>query len=144
MEARAATAGMVATLRLRQLQDDVCDSEQAELRRLEGGVMDGDDSETDSDDSEEGQLVPDRVEEGADRVDGQLHEQDGVVVHGAVHRAEQLESKMFAHGGFRNSQKIIGLQPRGGAGLKTKVPKRKDFGAAGDEGDAAHSTAMWR
>ena len=66
MEARAATAGMVATLRLRQLQDDVCDSEQAELRRLEGGVTDSDDSETDSDDSEEGQLVPERVEEGAD------------------------------------------------------------------------------
>ena len=69
MEARAATAGMVATLRLRQLQDDVCDSEQAELRRLEGGVTDSDDSETDSDDSEEGQLVPERVEEGADRSD---------------------------------------------------------------------------
>ena len=61
---------MVATLRLRQLQDDVRDSEQAELRRLEGGVTDGDESD-------EGQLVTagsvERVEDSANRVDGQLH-----------------------------------------------------------------------
>ena len=86
------------------------------LRRLEGGVTDGDESD-------EGQLVTagsvERVEDSANGVDGQLHEQDGVVVHGAVHRAEQLQSKMFAHGGFRKSQKIIGLQPRGAASLKT-------------------------
>ena len=53
---------MVATLRLRQLQDDVRDSEQAELRRLEGGVTDGDESD-------EGQLVTagsvERVEDSA-------------------------------------------------------------------------------
>ena len=47
---RLTVATMVATLRLRQLQDDVRDSEQAELRRLEGGVTDGDESD-------EGQLV---------------------------------------------------------------------------------------
>ena len=29
-----------------------------------------------------------------------------------------------------------------GGGLKTKVPKRKEFGAVGAEGDAAHMAAM--
>ena len=34
------------------------------------------------------------------------------------------------------------MLPRGGAGLKAKVPKRKDYGDEGGDGDAAHSAAM--
>ena len=34
------------------------------------------------------------------------------------------------------------LMPQGGAGLKKTVPRRKHFGAEGEEGDAAHATAM--
>ena len=66
----------------------------------------------------------------------------GVVVAGAKQRAEQLDSKKFVNGDFRDSHKDTRLQPRGGAGLKAKVPKRKDFGDEGDEGDAAHGAAM--
>ena len=36
----------------------------------------------------------------------------------AKQRAEQLDSKKFVQGGFRDSHKVTGLQPRGGAGLK--------------------------
>ena len=50
--------------------------------------------------------------------------------------------RSFVHGGFRDSHKVTGLQPRGGAGLKAKVPKRKDYGDEGDEGDTAHGAAM--
>ena len=60
----------------------------------------------------------------------------------AAQRREQLESKKFANGGFRRASKINPLLPRGGAGLKTKVPKRKTFGEEGEEGDAAHAAAM--
>ena len=62
----------------------------------------------------------------------------GDVVEGAAQRSEQLESKKQ----FRPSAKITGLMPHGGAGLKAKVPKRREFGAEGDEGDAAHEAAM--
>ena len=66
----------------------------------------------------------------------------GVVVQGAVQRYGQLESKLFKNGGFRESSKIVPLMPQGGAGLKKTVPRRKHFGAEGEEGDAAHATAM--
>ena len=49
---------------------------------------------------------------------------------------------MFSNGGFRETAKITGLMPHGSGGLKTKVPKRKDFGVEGAEGDAAHTAAM--
>jgi len=131
---------MVATLRIRQLQSDVNDLEEAELRRLEHGATAGGDGE-------DGEVAMDGAhredsEEVAACANGQRDEEVGVVVHGAVQRAEQLDSKMFTHGGFRDSHRIIGLQPKGSASLKTKVPKRKNFGAEGDEGDAAHSAAM--
>ena len=55
---------------------------------------------------------------------------------------DRLSSKLFANGGFRDSAKIVPLLPSGGAGLKAKVPKRKDYGAEGEAGDAAHASAM--
>ena len=59
----------------------------------------------------------------------------GAVVSGAAQRAEQLSSKLFANGGFRDSAKIFKLLPRGGAGLQAKVPRRKNYGAeAGGRG----------
>ena len=54
----------------------------------------------------------------------------------------ELESKLFTHGGFRETAKIEGLLPHGGGGLKSKVPKRKEFGEVGEAGDAAHEAAM--
>ena len=42
---REATARMVAMLRIRQLQKDVKDAEEAELRRLEDGAMAGGDGD---------------------------------------------------------------------------------------------------
>ena len=132
---------MVATLRIRQLQSDVNEHEEAELRRLEDGVMAEDDC--DRPDSP----LTGGVDSGGAEPSGN-EEQDGgagvvgVVVAGAKQRAEQLDSKKFVNGGFRNSLKVTGLQPRGGAGLKAKVPKRKDYGDEGDEGDAAHGAAM--
>ena len=118
-----------------RLQKDVDASEEAELERLEHRLVHG------GADGEAG------VEEvGVSPVDVQVDEaaslrgdalvavtsdgdSNGVVVQGAAQRREQLESKKFGNGGFRGSSKINGLLPRGGAGLKTKVPKRKDFGA---------------
>jgi len=129
---------MVARLRVRQLQEDVNATEEAELRRLEHGATASDDDST-----------PDLAEtatcSGTDgrTVDGSTQDDGGgVVVVGAKKRAEQLDSKLFVHGGYRNSNRITRLQPRGSAGLKTKVPKRKSFGGEGDAGDAAHSAAM--
>ena len=66
----------------------------------------------------------------------------GDVVQGAAQRRDQLASKMFSNGGFRETAQITGLMPQGSGGLKTKVPKRKDFGVKGAEGDAAHTAAM--
>ena len=42
---REATARMVATLRIRQLQKDEKDAEEAKLRRLEDGAMAGGDGD---------------------------------------------------------------------------------------------------
>jgi len=42
---REATARMVATLRIRQLQNDMKDAEEAELRHLEDGAMAGGDGD---------------------------------------------------------------------------------------------------
>ena len=132
---------MVATLRIRQSQSDVNEHEEAELRRLEDGVMAEDDC-----DRPDSPLTGGVDSGGAEPCGNE--EQDGgagvvgVVVAGAKQRAEQLDSKKFVNGGFRNSLKVTGLQPRGGAGLKAKVPKRKDYGDEGDEGDAAHGAAM--
>ena len=66
----------------------------------------------------------------------------GEVVQGAAQRRDQLAAKMFSNGGFRSSRKIVPLLPLGGAGLKTTVPKRKEFGAEGAKGDVAHAAAM--
>ena len=49
-----------------------------------------------------------------------------VMVVGAAACRDQLESKKL----FRPSAKITRLMPRGSSGLKTKVPKRIDFGVA--------------
>ena len=65
-----------------------------------------------------------------------------VMVQGAAQRSQQLQSKIFGHGGHRPTSTIAGMMPRGGAGLKQKVPKRKEFGPEGEDGDAAHQAAM--
>ena len=107
---------MVATMQIRQLQSDVNDPEEAELRRLEhGATAGGDDDRPDS-------PLTGGGDSGGEEASGN-EEQDGgagvvsVVVAGAKQRAEQLDSKKFVNGGFRDSLKVTGLQPRGGAGL---------------------------
>ena len=129
---------MVATLRLRQQQKDVNEAEEAEMRRLETGAAAGGDGDRPASPQTGG------GDSGADEPSGKVQEEGsaGVVVAGAKQRAEQLDSKKFVHGGFRDSHKVTGLQPRGGAGLKAKVLKRKDYGDEGDEGDTAHGAAM--
>ena len=118
-------------MRIRQLQRDVNEHEQAELRRLEGG------SQVGADMMQQGVPMPcTNAAEPAQPRGG------GAVVSGAVQRSEQLSSKFFANGGFRESAKIVKLLPRGGAGLKAKVPKRLAFGDEGEDGDDAHSAAM--
>ena len=112
-------------MRIRQLQRDVNEREEAEMRRLEGGSQVGGDA------MHSHGLVAQPVQA-----------EGGAVVSGAAQRAEQLSSKLFANGGFRDSAKIFKLLPRGGAGLQAKVPRRKNYGAEGEAGDAAHSTAM--
>ena len=113
-------------MRVRQLQGDVNEREEAELRRLEGGLQVGGDDAVD-----EAVLAAPPV-----------RAQDGAVVSGAARRSEQISSKLFKNGGCRDSSKIVPLLPRGGAGLKSKVPKRKDFGVEGEAGDLAHASAM--
>ena len=61
-----------------------------------------------------------------------------VMVVGAAARCDSLSAKTL----FRPAGKIAALMPFGSAGLKLKVPKRKDFGEEGEEGDAAHEAAM--
>lgn len=61
-----------------------------------------------------------------------------LVVQGAVQRCKQLEDKKA----FRDSAAISGLQTAGSSKLKSKVPKRVEYGEAGDAGDAAHAAAM--
>ena len=58
-----------------------------------------------------------------------------LVVQGAVQRCKQLEDKKA----FRDSAAISGLQTAGSSKLKSKVPKRVEYGEAGDAGDAAHA-----
>ena len=104
---------MVATLRIRQQQKDVNEAEEAELRRLENGATAGVATATD-------QLRRRRAVVTVVAMSGKVQEDGsaGVVVAGAKQRAEQLDSKKFVLGGFRDSHKVTGLQPRGGAGLK--------------------------
>jgi hypothetical protein len=64
------------------------------------------------------------------------------MVQGAVERRKCVEAKMFTNGGFRSSSVVGKMLPHGGAGLKNKVPKRKDYGAEGADGDEAHAAAM--
>ena len=46
----------------------------------------------------------------------------GVVVQGTVQRREQLSSKAFCNGGFRETAKITGLLPHGGgAGARSEA-----------------------
>ena len=107
-------SAMVATLRIRQQQKDVNEAEEAELRRLENGATAGGDGDRPA-------LPQTGVgDSGGDEPSGKVHEDGsaGVVVAGAKQRAEQLDSKKFVLGGFRDSHKVTGLQPRGGAGLK--------------------------
>ena len=108
-------------MRIRQLQRDVNEREEAEMRRLEGGSQVGGDA------MHSHVLVAQPVQA-----------EGGAVVSGAAQRTD----KLFANGGFRDSAKIFKLLPRGGAGLQAKVPRRKNYGAEGEAGDAAHSTAM--
>lgn len=65
-------------------------------------------------------------------------ERISLMVVGTAQRSDQLESKKL----FRPSSKINPLMPRGSRGLNSKVPRRKDFGEEGEEGDAAHEAAM--
>ena len=62
----------------------------------------------------------------------------GSIVHTAVQRQQQLESKKL----FRPASRIDELMPKGSAGMKSKVPKRREYGEEGDAGDAAHAAAM--
>ena len=92
-------------MRIRQLQRDVNEREEAELRHLEGGSQVGGDA------MHSHVLVAQPVQA-----------EGGAVVSGAAQRAEQLSSKLFANGGFRDSAKIVKLLPRGGAGLQERCP----------------------
>ena len=82
-------------MRIRQLQRDVNEREEAEMRRLEGGSQVGGDA------MHSHVLVAQPVQA-----------EGGAVVSGAAQRAEQLSSKLFANGGFRDSAKIFKLLPR--------------------------------
>lgn len=137
-----------------RLARDVDMNEEAELRRLEGRlpIATAPIGRVGAKNAAVSQVASDNVHEEADPCNGLLVAPErssycslgsgGVMVQGAAQRGAQLESKKFGSGGFRGSSKINKLLPRGGAGLKMKVPKRKDFGAEGDEGDAAHAAAM--
>ena len=127
------TDAMAATIRMRQLQKDVTDVEEAELRRLEDGASAGGDGDRPEVPGKGGGASGGHLSGNAMQDGG-----SGVVVIGAKQRAEQLDGKKFVNGGFRESHKVTRLQPRGGAGLKAKVPRRIDFGDEGDEGDALH------
>ena len=124
---------------MRLLQSDVCMDEETELRQLESGAPVAGCAEPPL--AESGVAAPEDATRTGELASAQA-EVTGAVVQGATQRAEQLSAKKFENGGFRESEKISRLQPRGSAGLKSKVPKRKDFGAEGDEGDAAHAAAM--
>ena len=108
--------------RFHQLEEDVNEREDVELQRLEGREEAPPQATTDS---------PCNVVAAG-----------GVVVCGAAKRGEQLASKKFVNGGFREATKIKSLEPRGGAGLKSKVPKRTEYGVEGEEGDVTHAAAM--
>ena len=60
----------------------------------------------------------------------------GTVVSGAVQRGEQVSSKLFSNGGFRessNDPEVAAARQAGSTGLKAKVPNRKkDYGAEGE------------
>ena len=58
---------------------------------------------------------------------------------GQKERCQELSDKK---GTMRPTNVIGGLMPPGAVGMKTKVPKRIDFGAEGAEGDAAHEAKM--
>ena len=66
-------------------------------------------------------------------------EETSAVVCGQKLRYQQLKDKL---GTMRPTSTIAGLMPPGTKGLKSKVPKRIDFGAEGAEGDAAHEVMM--
>lgn len=66
-------------------------------------------------------------------------EETSAVVCGQKLRYQQLKDKL---GTMRPTNTIAGLMPPGAKGLKSKVPKRIDFGAEGAEGDAAHEVMM--
>jgi len=124
---------------MRLLQSDVRMDEETELRQLESGAPVAGCAEPPL--AESGVAASEDATLTGELASAQA-EVTGAVVQGATQRAEQLSAKKFANGGFRESKKISRLQPRGSAGLKSKVPKRKDFGAEGDDGDAAHAAAM--
>ena len=116
-------------------------TEEAELQRLEHRLVHGDaDGEAGAVELAGGGAVNVQAEEADASISTDAGA--GVVVQGAAQRREQLESKKFGNGGFRGASLINALLPRGGAGLKTKVPKRTEFGAEGPEGDSAHASAM--
>ena len=66
------------------------------------------------------------------------YQQNMVELTSAIKILERLEAHLEAKKLFRQATKIYALMPFGGAGLKLKVPKRKDFGDEGEQGDAAH------
>ena len=138
-----------------RLQSDVNEEEEAEQRRLEcgssadpfplalsheGANVISVDGETNGDVA--ALLLGTAGDTGASVVQNAGVPSHGTVVQGAAQRRDQLVAKMFSQGGFREAAKISDLLPHGSAGLKTKLPKRKDFGEEGGEGDAAHEAAM--
>ena len=133
-------------------ETDVNMEEEAELRRLDG-IAPGDASGVDDTDGRRGDHADATAEAAAAGLPRAQPPPSGesaggasvtalttgtAVVPGAVQRCEQLESKKA----FRPAATISGLMPEGGSNLQTKVPKRKDFGEEGEDGDAAHATAM--
>ena len=136
-----------------RLQQDVDMAEEIELQRLESGApIVGDASGGSGSPLQDGGAATSVADEDSVATSGGLLEAaesnekssggGNAVVQGAAQRREQLESKMFLNGGCRSSGTVAGLLPYGGAGLKTSVPKRKNFGKEGIEGDAAHVAAM--
>ena len=72
------------------MQSDVNERDEAELRRLEGGSQVGGD-----------------VMLRGDAAEPPVAPAGGAVVSGAVQRGEELSSKLFANGGFRDSVNIV-------------------------------------
>ena len=113
-------------MRIRQLQRDVNEREEAELRRLEGGSQVGGDA------MHSHVLVAQPVQA-----------EGGAVVSGAAQRAEQLSSKLFANGGFRDSAKIFKLLRRWFAGEGAQAEESRSGGRGWRCGALHRDEGVW-